>query len=128
MKTKTILLITVILLLLAAACSRGKTTDPAENADPAGNTDLIENTDSAESTMVIPTDIGEGLTSFIFEVKDDKEDITVWKVHTNETTVGAALLEAGLIQGTVSDMGLMVEYVDGLRADLWRIMPGGHFT
>jgi len=103
MKAKiTLLLLAITILLLAAAC----TTD-----------DIPDNTDSAQSAEVIPTDIGEGSISFIFEVKDDKEDITVWKVHTNETTVGAALLEVGLIKGTTSDMGLMVEYVDGLRAD-----------
>jgi len=92
----------LIVLILTAACS------------PDGNPDDIN---SAENTEVIPINIGEGSISFIFEVKDDEENITVWKIHTNETTVGAALLETGLIKGTTSDMGLMVEYVDGLRAD-----------
>jgi len=103
MKAKiALLLFAITILLLTAAC----TPD-----------DIPDNTESAKSAQVIPTDIGEGSISFIFEIKNDKEDITVWKVHTNETTVGAALVSVGLIEGTTSDMGLMVEYVDGLRAD-----------
>jgi len=127
-KTKTILLLAAIILMLTAACSPNGNPIPNDNPNQSDNinpstsdnlntNDNIENVDSVDSAEVIPIDIGEGAISFIFEVKNDKEDITVWKVHTNEETVGAALLGVGLIDGTVSAMGLMVEYVDGLRAD-----------
>jgi len=109
MKAKIILLFAATALILTAAC------DPGDK--PPDHRDEQVYIDSAETTEVIPIDIGEGTTSFIFEVKDNKEDITVWKVHTNEETVGAALVGAGLIEGTVFAWGLMVEYVDGLRAD-----------
>ena len=102
MKTKIVYTLIIAAMLLTAACA------------PQNNTDSI---DSAVTSEVIPIGIGEGTMSFIFEVADDKEDITVWKVHTNETTVGAALIEVGLIDGTVTDFGLMVEYVNGLRAE-----------
>ncbi|MCL2819917.1 MAG: DUF4430 domain-containing protein [Oscillospiraceae bacterium] len=125
MKPKNILLLIAMTLLMTASILMAAACAPAGN--PNGNNEnandgatIPGNADTAEpvdTSVVIPTDIGEGSTSFIFEVTDDKEDITVWKVHTNETTVGAALLEAGLVEGTVSAMGLMVEFVDGLRAD-----------
>ena len=116
MKTRNlfILIMTVLsttALLLTAACA------PNNTEDTVSGPPVPDNIDSTVTSEVIPIDIGEGSITFIFEVKDDKEDIIVWKVHTNESTVGAALLGVGLVEGTVSAMGLMVEYVNGLRAD-----------
>ena len=62
-------------------------------------------------------DIGQGSVAFRFEVTDDTETVNVWNVHTDETTVGAALVEVDLISGDVSDFGLMVREVNGLVAD-----------
>lgn len=62
-------------------------------------------------------DIGQGGTVFRFEVTDDTKTVTAWDVHTDETTVGAALLAVGLIEGDRFDFGLMVTAVNGLTAD-----------
>ena len=62
-------------------------------------------------------DIGEGNTVFRFEVTDDAQTVTSWNVHTNEMTVGAALLETGLISGDTSGFGLLVKEVNGITAD-----------
>jgi len=62
-------------------------------------------------------DIGSGSTAFTFIMIDGEENVTSWNVKTNESTVGDALLEVGLIEGTVSDFGLMVSHVNGIRAD-----------
>ncbi|MDR2598790.1 MAG: DUF4430 domain-containing protein, partial [Oscillospiraceae bacterium] len=67
-----------------------------------------------------PTDvieIGTGNTTFQFEAVDNNEETTIWFVSTNEETVGAALLEVGLIEGDVSAFGLFVSKVNGLVAD-----------
>lgn len=62
-------------------------------------------------------DIGTGETVFYFEVTDDDGNISLWLVHTDHATVGAALVDVGLISGDETDFGLMVTHVDGLRAD-----------
>jgi predicted small lipoprotein YifL len=76
----------------------------------AGNSGPGESPDTAQN-------IGQGGTVFRFEVTDNNQMVTAWDVHTNETTVGAALLAVGLIEGEPSDFGLEIKYVNGLRAD-----------
>lgn len=61
--------------------------------------------------------IGQGQQTFRFVVVDDEENATAWDVSTNENTVGASLLEVGLIVGDVSAWGLLVTAVNGLTAD-----------
>ena len=92
-KFKKVKIITAILmlLLLVTACGENKPPD---------------------ASGITATEIGQGGTSFRFEVTDDKEAISVWNVSTNEKTVGAALLEVDLI-----DSDETVTYVDGIRAD-----------
>jgi len=49
----------------------------------------------------------------------DADGVSIWEgdITTSETTVGAALLEAGLIAGEENEFGLMVTYVNDVRAD-----------
>ena len=70
-----------------------------------------------ESSDITALDIGRGGTAFRFEVTDDTGTVTAWNVRTDEATVGAALLEAGLIGGDLSALGLYVTEVNGLTAD-----------
>ena len=42
---------------------------------------------------------------------------TYYNVHTDETTVGAALQAVGLIEGEDSEYGLYVKTVDGVTKD-----------
>jgi hypothetical protein len=81
-----------------------------------GTTGCNENT-PPDASGIEAQSIGQGETVFRLEVTDNEEKTTVWDVRTNEATVGAALLEAGLIEGTVGEWGLMVSHVNGLRAD-----------
>jgi hypothetical protein len=62
------------------------------------------------------TNAGEEIT-FKFEVTDGEGQVTEFDITTTETTVGAALLADGLIDGEVGEFGLMVVYVNGIRAD-----------
>jgi len=58
-----------------------------------------------------------GSYTFTLEVTDASGNVTTKIIETSEQTVGAALLSVGIIEGIESDFGLMVEYVNGIRAD-----------
>ncbi|MBQ8016023.1 MAG: DUF4430 domain-containing protein [Clostridia bacterium] len=63
------------------------------------------------------TDFGSGATSFVFEVVDVDGNVTVFNVHTDEKTVGAALQEYELIKGEQGDYGIYIKEVNGIIAD-----------
>lgn len=60
--------------------------------------------------------LGEGATVFQFSVVDLEENETKFEIHTDETTVGAALLNLGLIEGEDGPYGLYVKKVNGIEA------------
>ena len=60
--------------------------------------------------------LGEGATVFQFSVVDLEEKETKFEIHTDETTVGAALLKLGLIEGEEGPYGLYVMKVNGIEA------------
>jgi hypothetical protein len=61
-------------------------------------------------------EVGQGATTFTFQTTaDDKTE--VFTVKTDKATVGEALLESGLIAGTVESYGLYVKSVNGLELD-----------
>ena len=62
------------------------------------------------------TVMGEGATVFQFSVVDLEEKETKFEIHTDETTVGAALLNLGLIEGEDGPYGLYVIKVNGTAA------------
>ena len=108
-KTKIIALLLATILILAAACSSAD--------DPPDQQQQGQEQTPAENNQPIAQDIGEGTKVFRFEVTNGEGNVKAWNVKTNAGTVGAALLEVGLIEGDVSDFGLMVSFVDGIRAD-----------
>ncbi|MDR1735147.1 MAG: DUF4430 domain-containing protein [Oscillospiraceae bacterium] len=94
----------IVLLFSCAACgTNGTETIPA-------STTITGGTDA-------PQPVGEGALRFSFTVTDKDGLITAYLVNTDEKTVGAALIEAGLIDGEQQAFGLMVKSVNGLRAD-----------
>ena len=62
------------------------------------------------------TVMGEGSTVFRFSVVDLEGKETKYEIHTDETTVGAALLKLGLIEGEEGPYGLYVKKVIGIAA------------
>ena len=109
----------ILTILLSAAvavsfagCSSGSNTSSA--ASTAESSALSEQS-SADSSA--PVEIGEGETAFAFEVVLDDGTTTYYNVHTDETTVGAALLGVSLIEGEDSEYGLYVKTVDGITKD-----------
>ncbi len=60
--------------------------------------------------------MGEGDTVFQFSVVDLEGKETKYEIHTDETTVGAALMKLGLIEGEEGPYGLYVKVVNGITA------------
>ena len=79
------------------------------------------------------TELGEGNKTFFFKVDAEGYAIT-FTIHTNEETVGAALLSLGLIAGETSQYGLYVKTVNGLLADYdidqtyWAFYENGEYA
>jgi len=113
MKAKTILLLLLVTLFLftgAIACDSG-------NNAPTEQQEQTSDAAATENDLISFQDIGQGATVFKFQMIDDERNISSWNVHTDESTVGEALVKVGLIEGDVSDFGIMVSHVNGIRAD-----------
>lgn len=98
------ILLCIALIAAMALCTAG-----------CGSKDAPETTVSAG--VAGATSVGEGQTAFRFTVVDADGKETAFDVHTDETTVGAALLALGLIDGDDSEYGLYVKTVNGLTVD-----------
>ena len=61
--------------------------------------------------------LGEGQTKFTFTVVDKDGNETNFEIHTDQETVGDALLELELIAGEESEYGLYIKTVNGITAD-----------
>lgn len=84
----------------------------------AGCGDKQSSNPSSEATSYLEGGvIGEGNSQFIFEVYDETGTKTEFTVHTDEATVGAALIKLELIAGDVGEYGLYVKTVNGKTFD-----------
>ena len=110
-KILTILLSAAVAVSFASCSSSGNTSSAASTAESSA----LSEQSSANSSA--PVEIGEGETAFSFEVVLDDGTTTYYNVHTDETTVGAALLGVSLIEGEDSEYGLYVKTVDGITKD-----------
>lgn len=126
----------MICALLAATlclCGCGKNKDAVPTATDATATSAVPaaadatatdatEKDAADATSsdaepIVAQRIGEGETKFILTVTFKDGKMKAYNVSTDETTVGAALSELGLIEGEQGDYGLTVITIDGERAD-----------
>ena len=98
----TIMLIAAMALCMTSCGKDGITTD----------TSSITETANAEAIT-----IGEGKTSFNFTVTYADGKVDKFIVNTDADNVGDALLNAGIISGSDSEYGLMVDSVNGVKAD-----------
>lgn len=62
------------------------------------------------------TGLGNGAKTVVVEVKAEESTVT-FTVKTDKDTVGAALLEHGLISGEEGQFGLYIKQVNGMTAD-----------
>lgn len=81
------------------------------------STELTDGATYAFIKTISYTVKGEGETAFYFTVKNVDNTVTCFEIHTDKTTVGAALVELGLVEGSQSDWGLFVTTVNGITAD-----------
>ena len=109
MKKITAMLLALMLALSLAACTQA----PVETTP----TDPTEATEAVETPDLDVTVLGEGETVFAFTVVELDGKETAYEIHTNETTVGAALLALGLLEGEDGPYGLYVTAVNGIVAD-----------
>ena len=72
---------------------------------------------AAQTAAKEVTALGEGSTAFDFFVVDPEGNETWFEIHTDEETVGAALLAVELIAGDAGPYGLYVKTVNGITAD-----------
>jgi hypothetical protein len=61
-------------------------------------------------------ELGNGQRTAVVEVKVE-EHLVTFTLHTDKDTVGAALIEHGLISGDDSEFGLYIKKVNGITAD-----------
>lgn len=73
--------------------------------------------EQAQGTPIPPIVVGEGATEFAFEVYFLDGTQKNYTVKTDETTVGKALQNVGLISGEEGPFGLYVKTVDGVTVD-----------
>ena len=91
-------------------------TDSTAQTQTSG-TNLIEKSGLWQNaTYLEDTEFGQGSRKLIVEVKADNQTVK-FTVHTDETTVGAALLANNLIDGEDGAYGLYVKVVNGITAD-----------
>ena len=106
--TKKLLSILLCIALIAAMAlstvgcgSKDTTSQPVAPAEASGDT----------------VSLGEGKTTFLFTVEDLDGNQSAFEIHTDEKTVGAALLALDLIAGDESEYGLYVKTVNGVTVD-----------
>ena len=101
------------LALSTVGCSKNDNTAPATTAEASGVVSM-----------------GEGETSFLFNVVDPEGKESHFEIHTDEKTVGAALLSLGLIAGEDSEYGLYVKTVNDYDQDgkYWAFYVDGEYA
>ena len=102
-------LVLCLALLAAAALST------VSLAETAAETETEETVILMTGTQEAPVALGEGQTAFTFEVIDLEGNEAWFAIRTDAETVGAALLDLGLIAGSESEYGLYVTSVCGME-------------
>ena len=133
MKNKLItkLSLVLIILMMTSLCSCNLFTQTTTSFVPQEEGQLPKLWEKAIYTQ--DTELGEGSKTFLFKVDAEGYAITL-TIHTNETTVGAALLALNIISGDVGQYGLYVKKVNGILADYdvdqtyWAFYENGEYA
>ena len=111
---KTLSILLVAAMAVSALCLTGCSGQPESTdttAQPAATTE------AATTEAAAATEVGEGSTSFAFQVTFADGSQQDYTVKTDSTVVGEALQDAGLIAGEESEYGLYVKTVAGQTLD-----------
>ncbi len=114
MKKALSLLLCMVLIVAMALVTTGC------NANAGKSTEALTTAAQTEAATPAPegvTILGEGSKVFQFSVVDLEGNEVWFEIHTDEETVGAALLAVELIVGEEGQYGLYVKTVNGITAD-----------
>lgn len=111
---KTLSILLVAAMAVSALCLTGCSGQP-ENTDTTAQP--AATTEAATTEAAAATEVGEGSTSFAFQVTFADGSQQDYTVKTDSTVVGEALQDAGLIAGEESEYGLYVKTVAGQTLD-----------
>ena len=100
------MMLILVMVFTIAGC---KTKDSGDLSQPSQEISTVGETN--------PTILGEGETKFSLLVVDKEGKEIHFEIHTNQTTVGKALLEVGLVDGETGEQGLYIKTVNGITAD-----------
>ena len=109
-KSKLLLLLLLVAVLALGLTACNKKLGTSETNDNTKN-GLWDN-----ATYLTDTEFGQGSKNLTVEVKAG-EQLVKFTIHTDETTVGGALLENSLITGDEGEYGLYIKTVNGITAD-----------
>ena len=129
MKNTITSILSVVLALLLVLCmfscdNADNTEAPAQTPDTQNTTPTTDDDGNtvtktgvwANATHLKNKEFGEGAKTVIVTVKAEGQSVT-FTIKTDKTTVGAAMLEHGLIEGEDSQYGLYIKKVNGILAD-----------
>ena len=68
------------------------------------------------TTVTDGQEVGEGAKSFPLTIVDKEGSAITVTVNTDKETVGEALTELGIVEGTVGEYGLYMTHVNGIPA------------
>ena len=123
MKKALSFILCMVLIVAMALCTTG--CNGSKNKENAQ--------ESIEAVFEDGEVLGEGSTTFKFTVVDKAGEEVSCEIHTDEKTVGAALLKLGVIEGEEGPYGLYVKKVNGITADYdvdgtyWAFYIGGEY-
>ena len=105
---KSLLLIAMLIVTMAFCVTGCKDKD----TDSKENTTEETKIDASKDNV-----LGKGDTEFTFKVVDKDGNESIFEIHTDEKTVGDALIKLDLLEGEEGDYGLYVKKVNGITAD-----------
>lgn len=115
-------LLTLAVVLSLTACGKKNETQKQTDVNTTEQTQTSETNENVKAGLwenavyLSDTEFGGGSKKLSVEVKAGDQSV-VFTIHTDEATVGAALIENNLIAGDVGDYGLYVKTVNGITAD-----------
>lgn len=133
-----------VMALFTTGCSDNEEpkNDAGTTVGEAESTSLKEENSAEDTgvnapegtTAVTGTLLGEGERHFFFKVTDVEGVVWDFEIHTDEKTVGAALLALDLIDGEEGPYGLYVKTVNGETLDYdtdkmyWAFYENGEYA
>ncbi len=106
------IVLTAAMALFTTGCNDKKNVSASDLQDTTSAAVSSQNEATSDVTV-----LGEGQTVFSLQVTDADGNESAFEIHTNQKTVGAALLEVELIAGEDSAYGLYVKTVNGVTVD-----------